>query len=134
MSTFSVDLSGQAALVTGAGRGIGKAIAAALARSGAAVAVNDIDADSAQRTAHALGSRARAFPADVSDPAAAEQLIAAASAGLGGLHILVNNAGVEYKTPILDTPVEEWQRTLAVNLRAAFYTSRAAGPLMRGAR
>ncbi len=133
MSAFSVDLSGQVALVTGAGRGIGKAIAAALARSGAAVAVNDIDADSAQRTARELGRGARAFPADVSDPAAVERMIAAVVREMGGLHILVNNAGIEYKTPILATPVEEWQETLAVNLSAAFYTCKAAGPVLRDA-
>src|SRR5690606_37913265 len=133
MTTLSVDLSGQVALVTGAGRGIGKAIAVRMAASGAAVAVNDIDADSAQRTAQELGGRARAFPADVSDPAAVEQMIAAVVREMGGLNILVNNAGIEYKTPILDTPIEEWQRTLAVNLSAAFYTCKAAGPIMRAA-
>lgn len=133
MSKLSVDLSGQVALVTGAGRGIGKAIAARLAASGAAVAVNDIDANSAQRTAQELGNAARAFPADVSDPAAVEQLIAAVVREMGGLNILVNNAGIEYKTPILETPVEEWQETLAVNLSAAFYTCKAVAPTMRAA-
>ena len=133
MTTLSVDLSGQVALVTGAGRGIGKAIAVRMAASGAAVAVNDIDADSAQRTAQELGGGARAFPADVSDPTAVEQMIAAVVREMGGLNILVNNAGIEYKTPILDTPIEEWQRTLAVNLSAAFYTCKAAGPIMRAA-
>lgn len=133
MTTLSVDLSGQVALVTGAGRGIGKAIAAALARSGAAVAVNDIDAASAQRTAQELGGAARAYPADVSDPAAVERMIAAVVREMGGLRILVNNAGIEHKTPILATPVEEWQETLAINLSAAFYTCKTAGPIMREA-
>jgi NAD(P)-dependent dehydrogenase (short-subunit alcohol dehydrogenase family) len=128
---FSVDLSGQVALVTGAGRGIGAAIARALSESGAAVAVNDIDGGSAQRTAEALGERARSYPADVSDPDTVRELVAAVVADFGRIDILVNNAGIEYKTGVLDTPVDEWQRTLDVNLSAAFYTSQAAGRAMR---
>jgi 3-oxoacyl-[acyl-carrier protein] reductase len=129
--TFSVDLTGRVALVTGAGRGIGKVIAQALAESGALVAVNDINADSAQTTASAIGGRA--FPADVSDSDAVRQTIARIAAELGGLHILVNNAGIEPKAPILDMAVEDWRRTLDVNLSAAFYTSQAAGRVMRDA-
>jgi NAD(P)-dependent dehydrogenase (short-subunit alcohol dehydrogenase family) len=128
---FSVNLSGKVALVTGAGRGIGKAIARGLAGSGVVVAVNDIDADRVQRTAQELG--AHAYPADVSDPDAVQALIAQVKDDLGGLQILVNNAGIEYKTPILATPVAEWQHTLAVNLSASFYTSQAAGHIMRAA-
>ncbi len=130
---FSVDLNGKIALVTGAGRGIGQAIAAALARSGTRVAVNDIDADTARATAQDLGDAARAYPADVGDPGAAQHMVVQVHADMGGLDILVNNAGIEYKTSVLDTTVTDWQRTLDVNLSAAFYTSRAAGPIMRGA-
>ncbi len=128
---LSVNLSGKVALVTGAGRGIGQTLARALAQSGAVVAVNDIDAASAARTAQAIGGHT--FPADVSDPAAVSRLIADVAAALGGLHILVNNAGIEYKTSVLDMTVTEWQRTLDVNLSASFYTSQAAAPFMRAA-
>jgi len=130
---FTVDLSDKMALVTGAGRGIGKAIAAALAGSGAVVAVNDIDAASAERTAGELGRGARAFPADVGDPGAAARLVEDVTARYGRLDILVNNAGIEPKAPILELSVADWQRTLDVNLSAAFYTSQAAGRIMRAA-
>jgi len=130
---LSYDFSGRVALVTGAGRGIGRAIARALAAAGATVAVNDIDAASAEAAAHALRRPAQAYPADVADPGAVEMLLAEVHADLGGPHILINNAGVEYKTPVLDTPIVEWQHTLEVNLSAAFYTSQAAGQLMRAA-
>ncbi|NLF75100.1 MAG: SDR family oxidoreductase [Chloroflexi bacterium] len=130
---LSLNLSGRVALVTGAGRGIGKAIARGLAEAGAVVAVNDIDAASAERTARELGGAARAYPADVADPAVIQGVIAAVAQEHGGLHIVVNNAGVEYKTPLLDTPIDEWQHTLDVNLSAAFYTSQAAGRIMRAA-
>lgn len=130
---LSVDLSGKVALVTGAGRGIGQATAGALAASGARVAVNDIDAATAEATAREIGAAARVYPADVADPDAVQRLIAQVHADMGRLDIVVNNAGVEYKTAVLDTPVAEWQRTLDVNLSAAFYTSQAAGPIMRDA-
>jgi NAD(P)-dependent dehydrogenase (short-subunit alcohol dehydrogenase family) len=128
---FSVDLGGRVALVTGAGRGIGKAIALGLAESGARVAVNDIDAASAESVTAALGEMARVYPADVADPDAVAHMITRIHDEMGGLHIVVNNAGIEYKTPVLETPVDEWQRTLDVNLSAAFYTSQAAGRIMR---
>lgn len=130
---FAVDFSGKVALVTGAGRGIGKAIARALAESGAAVAVNDIDAASAEQTARQLPHGARAFPADVADPDAVSRLVEAVIAAYARLDILVNNAGIEPKAPILELSIEDWRRTLDVNLSAAFYTSRAAGRIMRAA-
>jgi NAD(P)-dependent dehydrogenase (short-subunit alcohol dehydrogenase family) len=128
---LTVNLSGKIAVVTGAGRGIGKAIAHGLTQAGAQVAINDIDETSAQTVAQALNTRA--YPADVADPEAVQRMIQQIAADFGGLDIVVNNAGVEYKSPMLETPVAEWQRTLDVNLSAAFYTSQIAGRIMREA-
>ena len=133
MPAFSVDLRGQVALVTGAGRGIGKAIAQGLADCGASVAVNDIDAGTAALTAGILAGEAKAYPADVSDPAAVQRMTEAIVKDFGGLHILVNNAGIEPTASILDMSVDDWQRTLDVNLSAAFYTSQSAGRVMKAA-
>ena len=130
---FTVDLSDKVALVTGAGRGIGRAIAGALAGSGAAVAINDIDAASAERAAGELAGGTRAFPADVADPDAVARLVEAVTVHFGRLDILVNNAGIEPKAPVLELSIADWGRTLDVNLSAAFYTSQAAGRIMRAA-
>jgi NAD(P)-dependent dehydrogenase (short-subunit alcohol dehydrogenase family) len=128
---LAVNLSGKIAVVTGAGRGIGKAIAHGLTQAGARVAINDIDETSAQTAAQALNTRA--YPADVADPESVQQMIQQIAADFGRLDIVINNAGVEYKSPMLETPIAEWQRTLDVNLSAAFYTSQIAGRIMREA-
>ncbi len=130
---FSVNLAGRVALITGAGRGIGKAIAQGFADSGARVAVNDIDAVAAALAAGTLPGEANAYPADVSDPTAVQQMVEQVVADFGRLDFLVNNAGIEPKVSILEMAVKDWQRTLDVNLSAIFYASQAAGRVMRAA-
>jgi NAD(P)-dependent dehydrogenase (short-subunit alcohol dehydrogenase family) len=130
---FSVNLSGRVALVTGAGRGIGKAIAQGLADCGAAVAVNDIDASSAAMTAGILSGDARVYVADVSDSPAVTDMIDKIVADFGRLDIVVNNAGVEPRASILDMTDADWNAAIGVNLNAAFFTSRAAGRVMKQA-
>lgn len=129
-----MELLNKVALVTGAGRGIGRAIAATLARAGALVAVNDIDAASAAATvAHLVGEarQAAAFPGDVADPVAVPAMIDAVAARWGRVDILVNNAGVEPHSSLLDLPFSDWQHTLDVNLTGPFLTTQAAGRRMR---
>ena len=130
---FSVNFKGKVALVTGAGQGIGKAIAQGFADCGARVAVNDINPQTAALTAGTLPGEANAYMADVGDPQAVQQMVDKVVADFGRLDFLVNNAGIEPKVPILDMPTDEWQRVLDVNLSAAFYTSQAAGRVMRAA-
>ena len=129
-----MELTGKVALVTGAGRGIGRAIALGLAQAGARVAVNDIDPASAGQTAADLaqaGFEAAAFPADVADEAAVDGLVAAVLDRWQRLDLLVNNAGVEPHGSLLDFPLADWQRTLDVNLTGPFLTSRTAAPHMQ---
>ncbi len=129
-----MELIGKVALVTGAGRGIGRAIARGLAQAGARVAVNDVDAASAQRTAAELtaaGFEAAAFPADVADPAAVDAMVAAVLSRWQRLDLLINNAGIEPHGTLLDFSLDDWQRTLAVNLTGPFLTSRAAAPCLQ---
>jgi len=130
---FSVNLKGRVALVTGAGRGIGKAIAQGLADCGATVAVNDINASSAALTAGLLHGDANVYPADVSDSAVVQSMIDKIMADYGRLDILVNNAGVEPRASILDMTDDQWHTAIGVNLDAAFFTSRAAGRIMKTA-
>ncbi|AHH18089.1 SDR family NAD(P)-dependent oxidoreductase [Nocardia nova] len=126
------DLSGRAALVTGAGGGIGAAVAAALAQQGAAVLATDIDAAAATATAEKItadGGRARGIALDVRDAEAAEHA-AAAAAELGGgtLHIVVNNAGVTAPAMFAKTTEESVQRLLDIHVLGAFRCTRAALP------
>lgn len=123
-------------LITGAGRGIGRAIALQFARQGWAVVVNDINAASAEAVAAeiiALGGQSLAHVADVADPDAVEYMFATVRLRWGRLDALVNNAGIEPRASILDMDVAEWDRVLAVNLRSVFLCTQAAGRLMREA-
>jgi NAD(P)-dependent dehydrogenase (short-subunit alcohol dehydrogenase family) len=127
---MSGPLEGKVAIVTGSGRGIGRAVAEILAARGAAVLVNDLDAARAERTAAEIGGRAIAVPADVSKAAEVADLVGTAIARFGGVDILVNNAGMDRAAPIADITEEEWDRFMAVNLKSVFLCSKAVLPSM----
>jgi NAD(P)-dependent dehydrogenase (short-subunit alcohol dehydrogenase family) len=130
---YSVNLSGRVALVTGAGRGIGRALAHGLADCGAAVAVNDIDAQTAAMTVGMGRGTLKSYIVDVADPNAVQQMVDSIMGEFDRIDILINNAGIEPTTPILEMTIDEWQRTIDVNLSAAFYLSQSVGRVMREA-
>jgi 2,3-dihydro-2,3-dihydroxybenzoate dehydrogenase len=125
---MSTSLEGKTAIVTGAGRGIGKAIAAHLVAQGAKVAIIDIDAATAAGTAAELGGYSVA--ADLTDPASVERAVDDASRQLGGLDIFVNNAGVCSTGELLSGDIDLWDKQFAVNTRAAYLCSAAAARKM----
>jgi len=122
-----MSLSGKRALVTGAGRGIGRGIAEVLAERGAAVAVNDVDAASASAVAEELrakfGVDAMAAPGDVSKRVDVERMFEESAATLGPIDILVNNAGIETIVPFLELTDDQWTRLVDTNLRGAWLCS-----------
>ena len=122
------------ALVTGGGRGIGRAICLELARQGAAVAVNYAGSEQAARetaeACRALGAQAEIFQADVSDPAACEALVKAVKDRFGKLDILVNNAGVTRDGLLLTAREEDFDRVLDTNLRGVYFCMKAAAKVM----
>jgi 3-oxoacyl-[acyl-carrier protein] reductase len=122
-------LAGKVAIVTGAARGIGRAVAAAFAAEGAAVAFADRDgagAGSAAEESAAAGARTLGLTVDVTDPAAVEQMIEETVGELGGLHVLVNNAGICSVAPVVEMELEQWQAVIDTDLTSVFLCTKAA--------
>lgn len=128
MSAEDTGLDGKVAIVTGAGAGLGRAEALALAGAGASVVVNDLG-DTATTVAgeiEALGGKALPVSGDVSDSACAEALVRAATEHFGGLHVLVNNAGIVRDRMLFNMTDEDWDTVVRVHLRGHFLLSRNA--------
>ena len=123
-------LQGRVAFVTGAGRGIGEAIARRLVAEGVRVAVTDVDPDTAAATAESLGSAALGLQVDVTQPDSVAAGVAATEAGLGPIDILVNNAGWDRTMPFLEMPLDLWDQIIAINFRGPLHCCRAVLPGM----
>lgn len=127
-------LKGKVAIVTGSGRGIGRAIALRFAAEGAKVTVNDLDPQSCALVVdeiEAAGGQAFCVTADVSQEPGVRELVAAAIRRFGRIDILVNNAGVIHNKALTEIRAEEWDRVMAVNLRSMFLCCREVFPHMR---
>jgi len=135
---MDVGLKGKVALVTGAGRGVGREIAASLAREGASVAINyrasaqDAEALAAEITA--AGGKAKAYQADVADFAAVTAMIVAVVKDFGRLDILINNAGLALRQRFVDTRPEDWRRQIDACLYGAIHCCHAAAPHLEAAK
>jgi NAD(P)-dependent dehydrogenase (short-subunit alcohol dehydrogenase family) len=132
-----VDLSGHRVLVTGAGAGMGKGIAATLANWGACVAVSDLKLEMAEATLRAIenaGGAGFAAAMNVTDEASVEAGVDASWQALGGIDLLINNAGVLTVSNVVDMPLNDWQLVLGVNATGVFLVSRAVARLMVAAK
>jgi 3-oxoacyl-[acyl-carrier protein] reductase len=130
------DFKGKTALITGAARGIGRAIALELARGGASLALNDVNETAAQEAidlAVKAGSpKAKFYKFDVANSAACDTAVETVVADFGGLHILVNNAGISIDALLMRFKDEDWKKVLDINLTGCFNLMRAASrPLMK---
>lgn len=134
---ISIELTGKTAVVTGAGRGIGRAIALELAQAGADIAICDLDKETAESTGkeiEALGRKARWFCVNVTDTSAVDEMIKEVMADFGKIDILVNNAGITRDGLLMKMKDEDWDAVLTVNLKSAFLLTRAVSKHMLKAR
>lgn len=130
LGTKLFSLEGKVAVVTGAGRGLGRTMALALASAGADVVVSSRtqgEIDSARDEVRALGRRSEAIAADCTDEVQSERLIEEAVSRLGRIDILVNNAGINIRKPVLELSLEEYRQVISTNLEGYFLCGRAAG-------
>ncbi|MBI4200316.1 MAG: 3-oxoacyl-ACP reductase FabG [Chloroflexi bacterium] len=123
-------LQGRVAFVTGAGRGIGRAIARRLAEEGARVAVTDVDDAAARATATEIGEAAVGLRADVTDPTSIRKAVEETERRLGPIDVLVNNAGWDKVEPFLESSQETWDKVLGINLRGPLNCVKAVLPGM----
>jgi NAD(P)-dependent dehydrogenase (short-subunit alcohol dehydrogenase family) len=127
------DFDGKVVLVTGAGRGLGRAIAGGFAAAGARLAINDISPDNLDRTTaeiRAAGGEVRAYVADVANKLSVQTMVESVVEAFGAVHVLINNAGVEPHAGLLAFDEWEWDRALAVNLKGPFLMMQSIGRLM----
>lgn len=132
-NTSNLSLTGRVAIVTGAGQGLGAAVARLLAAAGCKVAVNDINPDRAERTAAGIretGGTAVAIAADIANKFQCSHLIDSTRREWGQLDILINNAAIKPGSSILKTDEFEWQRVMDVNLKGTFFMSQLVGRVM----
>ncbi|HEX6943971.1 MAG TPA: SDR family NAD(P)-dependent oxidoreductase [Gemmatimonadaceae bacterium] len=129
--TTSGDFAGRTALVTGASRGLGRAVAARLLERGASVAVNVRDQARADATVRELGGRCVAIAGDLEDKSVVESLVARTLTEFGRLDILVNNAALPFTTRFEQITPDEWRRAMEVNLTVPFLLTQAAVPAMK---
>ncbi len=133
---MEISLAGKVALVTGAGDGIGKGCALALADAGARIVINDINATTGQAVAdeiQRMGREAVFVQADVTDPLQVQAMIDDIAQRFGALHILVNNAGDNLFKGLADTELHEWDRIMNIDLRGLYLVTRACLPLLKQA-